>query len=109
MTDDADLVDASAIGGIVGGWDVCPPCGHVLQVGDWPICSGRGDHGRSVQLNAFAEYWDDGLGMWISSLGDRWKAMRAAHMDYRPKLTPGDLSARLDRIHEAKKAQARPE
>jgi len=102
MSDETQLVDASAIGGIVGGWAVCDRCGHILRVGDWPRCP----HGKSVQLHPFAAYWDDGIGAYITSLGDRRAHMRRLHLDYRDKMKPGDLSARLDRINEQKKRAA---
>ena len=110
MPEDRNLIDASELGGLIGPWEVCPECGEFIQIGSWPRCGrGRFDHGKSVQLDPFATYWDDGLGMEISSLGDRWKAMRSGDfkLDYRDKQSPGWLSARRDRIEEQKKREAR--
>lgn len=70
---------------------------------------------HSVQSNPFATYFDWGLGREITSLGDRWAAMRGTidpesgerrgQLDYRDKMSKGDLSARLDRLHERKQRQ----
>ena len=81
----------------------CEVCGKPIHIGDWPFCP----HGRSVQTAPFASYFDIGLGVQVNSLGDRWAAMREAHVDYREKLSKGALSARLDRIREQQKAQSR--
>ncbi len=110
MTDEWDepgFVDASACGGIVGAAECCPRCGTLYRIGEWPLCGPRQDHGKSVQLQPFAEYFDIGLGRTIRSLGDRWAAMRAERLDYREKMSPGQLSARRDRIEERKKAEGR--
>ena len=85
----------------------CEVCGKPIQIGDWPCITTIRPHGRSVQTAPFASYFDIGLGVQVNSLGDRWAAMREAHVDYREKLSKGALSARLDRIREQQKAQGR--
>ena len=83
--------------------DLCTVCGLPIEVGDWPCVYTQRPHGKSVQTNPFPTYFDTGLGREVSSLGDRWKAMRDGKLDYREKLRPGDLSARRDRIEHEKK------
>lgn len=89
---------------------LCTVCGLPLAVGDWPCVSTIRPHGKSVQTAPFAAYFDIGLGREVTSLGDRWQAMKGTQdpesgkvwgkLDYREKVSPGELSARKDRIHE---------
>jgi len=62
---------------------------------------------HSVQGTPFIPYFDIGLGQQIDSLPERKKAMRNAHMDYRDHPSAGELSARRDRAHEARREQAK--
>jgi hypothetical protein len=97
--------------------DVCQVCGLPIEVGDWPCVETIRPHGRSVQTNSFQSYFDFALGREITSLGDRWQAMRGTidddsgqrinQMDYRDKMSPGDLAARRDRLEQQKRDQAR--
>ncbi len=80
--------------------ELCTVCGLPLEVGDWPCVTTIRPHGKSVQTSAFAAYFDQGLGREVTGLGDRHAAMREKKLDYRDKMSPGDLSARNDRIHE---------
>lgn len=64
---------------------------------------------KSVQTTAFATYFDMALGVEVTSMGQRHELMRGTidpdsgarvgKMDYRDKMSKGDLSARLDRIN----------
>jgi hypothetical protein len=82
---------------------LCSVCGLPLAVGDWPCVATIRPHGKSVQTNAFVTYFDIGLGVQIDSLGQRWRVMKDQHVDYRDKLSRGDLSARRDRIEQQKR------
>ncbi len=76
----------------------CETCGgEVLEV--WK---------PSVQnAYGFVAYWDYGLGREITGLGDRHQEMRAQHLEYRDKMSKGDMSARHDKIHQAKQEEGR--
>ena len=87
--------------------DLCHVCGLPIQVGEYPCIFTPRAHGKSVQTTPFSTYFDYGLGKEITSLGDRWNAMKENHLDYRDKMSPGDLSARKDRIEQRKREQAR--
>jgi hypothetical protein len=82
----------------------CTICGLPIQIGDYPCVLTPRPHGRSVQTNTFIEYDDFALGKRITSLGDRWAGMKANNLAYREKMSKGDLSARLDRIHERRRS-----
>ena len=62
---------------------------------------------HSVQNTPFPAYFDYGLGVEVTSLGQRHALMREYHLDYRDKKTPGDQSARQDRIREQERERAR--
>lgn len=84
---------------------LCPRCGHGIQLGEWPFCKGDpADHAPSVQTNAFAVYFDHGLGCEITSLGDRWRLMKEKGLTYREHPSKGELSARRDKIEARKRA-----
>jgi hypothetical protein len=55
----------------------------------------------------FTPYFDFALGEEVTTLAHRHRLMRQNHLDYRDKMRPGDLSARLDRVHEERKERAR--
>lgn len=57
----------------------------------------------SMSYVPFTPYFDYGLGREITSFADRWRAMRQTGMQYRDLPSKGDLSARRDRIEEAKR------
>jgi hypothetical protein len=88
-------------------YDPCDNCGAAIE----QIFE------HSVQATPFVRYFDIGLGREITSLGDRWAAMRgtmdpesgvvSGQLDYREKPSRGDLSARNDRIHERLQREAR--
>lgn len=90
MTDFGDLVDGC-----------CSKCGQPLQSGEWPFCP----HGFPAgKTKGFEPRFDDGLGIYVTGWGDRRKAMREHHLDYRDHPAPGELSARRDRIEQQKRS-----
>ncbi len=96
---------------------VCTVCGLPLSIGEWPCVTTIRPHAPSVQTAPFAAYFDIGLGREVTSLGDRWQAMKGTmdpesgkvwgKLDYREKMSKGALSARMDRIHEQKRDDRR--
>lgn len=72
---------------------------------------------HSVQSTPFVAYFDFALGKQINGLGDRRQAMKGEYdphtgkvwgqLDYRDKMSKGDLSARDDRVQEQKRIEAR--
>lgn len=101
ITDISDDDTLTITAGSAG--DRCTVCGLPLAIGEWPCVTTIKPHGTSVQTNAFAEYFDTGLGMQVTSLGQRKQAMRANKLDYRDLPRRGDLSARRDRIEQQKR------
>lgn len=106
--------------------ELCPVCRKPLAIGDWPCITIIRPHGRSVQTTPFVAYFDVALGKEITSLGDRWAAMRPegssvhrtadgkeavtegrGQLVYRDKMSRGDLAARNDRIHERLRERGR--
>lgn len=95
----------------------CSVCGLPLAVGEWPCVKTIRRHDRSVQNTVFVPYFDVALGVQVDSLAQRWRLMKAetdqdghvirGKLEYRDKMSKGDLSARNDRIHEQKREQAR--
>jgi hypothetical protein len=101
---DEHLMEASELGGVVAPWEVCDKCGAVFGIGASPFC--RDNHTPVPAYFPFTHYFDIGLGCEVTSWAQRRRVMKGLHMDFRDKMKPGDLSARLDRIHEQKKRQA---
>lgn len=96
--------------------DLCTVCGLPLEVGDWPCVRTIRPHGRSVQNTVFVPYFDVALGVQVDSLAQRWRLMKPemdgdevsrGKLEYRDKMSKGDLSARNDRIHERLQAKDR--
>lgn len=106
--------------------DLCTVCGQPLAIGDWPCVTTPRPHGKSVQTDPFKSYYDVALGREITSLGDRWNAMKPegtqvfrtsdgrevategrGRLVYREKMSPGDLSARRDRLEQQKTERQR--
>jgi hypothetical protein len=71
--------------------DPCEVCGGAVEQ----------EFNPASAYHPFAPYFDIALGCEVTSLAHRWRLMKEHHLDYRDKMSPGDLSARLDRIHEA--------
>jgi len=98
--------------------ELCTVCGLPIAVGQWPCVSRIVEHGTSVQTDPFSTYFDIGLGEEVTSLGDRWQAMKEQRdaqtgdvtrerLEYRDKMSKGDQSARLDRVREQEKQEQR--
>lgn len=71
---------------------------------------------HSVQATPFIPYFDWALGEQVTSLADRWRLMRPqtdgdeisrGKLEYRDKMSKGDLSARQDRLHQQAQERAR--
>ena len=73
---------------------LCPQCGEGLVM----VLKPRA-------MTGFEPRFDYGLGREVTGCGDVHQAMRAKALDYRDHVRPGDLSARLDRIEERKRAR----
>ncbi len=96
---------------------VCTVCGLPLAIGDWPCVVTIRPHAPSLKVPIFTEYFDWGLGEMVTSLAQRWRLMHGEtncdgvearpRLEYRDKMSPGDQSARLDRIHARRKEEAR--
>ncbi len=78
----------------------CDACGVEYGIGCSPFCKDR--HGRVIPGGAFEPRFDVGLGEYVTGWGDIHKRMREKHLDYRDHPSPGDLSARRDRIEQQK-------
>jgi hypothetical protein len=104
MSDEAEFIDASEVGGLIGPWEVCERCGTAFGIGCSPFC--RDAHEPPLKYFPFTHYFDIGLGVEVTSWAQRRRVMKEQHMDFRDKMSKGALSARLDRIHEQKKREA---
>lgn len=76
--------------------DPCDKCGSPVDV---LITS-------STPSKGFEAYYDDGLGEVITGLGHRRQVMRGCNFDYRDHPSPGEQSARRDRLNDRRKAEA---
>ncbi len=90
----------------------CPNCGtheRVRSVADRrQPCDTCGSpvellFSASTSSKGFEPYFDYGLGHTITGVGHRKQLMRGEHLDYRDHPSKGDQSARLDRVHAAKR------
>lgn len=95
---------------------LCEVCGLPITVGQWPCVKTVRPHGPSVQNTVFIPYFDVALGVQVDSLAQRWRLMRPemdgdhvvrGQLDYREKMSKGDLSARKDRIYQQKREELR--
>ena len=84
---------------------VCVRCGVAYGVGQSPYCQDA--HDFVAGYHPFTPYFDFALGREITSHAERWKAMKELHVDYRDKMSAGDLSARQDRVHAEQKERTR--
>lgn len=82
---------------------LCQVCGLPLQIGDFPCIQTRRPHAKALPSKGFEAHFDIGLGREVTGWGDVHQEMRANRLDYRDKISPGALSARLDRIHQRKR------
>lgn len=85
--------------------EVCPRCGQLYGIGQSPYC--KDQHAAVGRYVPFAPYFDIALGEHVTSLAERWRFMRQQHVDYKDKLSPGQLSARRDRIEQERRERAR--
>lgn len=95
-------------------WDLsCPVC-HVIEndvacsifaIPACPTCGGPRFLGDRAIHHPFIPYFDFALGAEVTSHAHRWRLMKEAHVDYRDKMRPGDLSARLDRVEAQRKRE----
>lgn len=84
---------------------VCDTCGQAYGIGQSPYC--KDGHGVVQAHHPFIPYFDHALGAQIDSHAQRWRLMKERKLDYRDKLSPGDIAARRDRVEETKKERAR--
>lgn len=79
---------------------ICSVCGLPVASGEMACIYTVRPHGPLAQRSGFTAYFDIGLGAEVTSLGQRHQLMRQNKLDYRDKMSPGDLSARRDRMRE---------
>ncbi len=85
----------------------CQVCGLPLRVGEQGCIYTIRPHEPVGRYDPFIPYFDFALGEYVESHAHRWRLMKEHHVDYRDKMSPGDLSARKDRVHELRKERAR--
>lgn len=92
----------------------CGKCGATYTAPQSPYC--RDGHGGALSYHPFIPYFDIALGVQVDSLAQRWRLMKPemdgdevsrGRLDYREKMSKGDLSARQDRIHQQLQERAR--
>lgn len=83
----------------------CGACGVVYGIGDSPVC--KDAHGRVAAGygDGFEAYFDHGLGEHVTGWGDVRKAMRENHLEFRDHPSPGDTSARRDKIADQRRRE----
>lgn len=94
----------------------CPGCGvyeRISTVGARGLpCETCGNNvtvliTSSTRSKGFEPMFDNGLGENITGIGDRKKIMRENKLDYRDHPSPGEASARRDKMRERERAQER--
>lgn len=95
----------------------CQVCGLPLRVGDQGCIVTIRPHEPTLSYHPFIPYFDIALGEEVTSLGERWTKMkgettcdgelRRERLEYRDKVSPGELSARRDRMQERRKEEVR--
>lgn len=66
---------------------ICDKCGKEIRIGAWPWCP----HETAVggMLGRFTPYWEEhlveGPPVWVTSLSERKRLMKAANADYHGK------------------------
>lgn len=91
--------------------DLCAVCGKPLQVGQQGCIVRIVEHEPVGVYHPFIPYFDIALGEQVDSHAQRWRLMKQREdpatgeivrerLEYRDKMSKGDLSARHDRIHE---------
>jgi hypothetical protein len=69
-----------------------------------PYC--KDGHAAPTTYHPFIPYFDFALGVEVTSLAERHKHMRNAHVDYRDKPSKAQLSERAERARHRAKEQA---
>ena len=102
-------------GAIFGNSDCCERCGAALTVGCSSAC--RDLHAPVGNYHPFIPYFDFALGQEVTSLAQRWGFMkgeidretgeRRGQLEYRDKMSAGELSARRDRVEAQRRERAR--
>lgn len=96
--------------------NVCTVCGKPLAIGQQGCIFRVIDHEPVGVYHPFIPYLDIALGVQVDSLAQRWRLMKPQYdgdevsrgrLDYREKMSKGDLSARNDRIHQQLQTQER--
>ncbi len=100
-----------------GNVEPCQVCGKPLTIGQQGCIVRVVEHEPVGVYHPFIPYFDFALGREVTSLAERWRFMRGeidresgerrGQLDYRDKMSPGDLSARRDRLEQERKEQAR--
>jgi len=83
----------------------CRACALAWTAPMSPFC--RDKHEPPTTYHPFISYFDFALGVEVTSLAERHKHMRNAHVDYRDKLTKGQLAERADRAQQRRQEQDR--
>lgn len=95
----------------------CQVCGKPLAVGQQGCIVRVVPHEPVGVYHPFTPYFDFALGVEVTSLAHRWSLMkgeidrdtgeRRGQLDYRDKMSAGELSARRDRVEAERKERAR--
>lgn len=90
----------------------CEKCGAVYGIGCSPFCRDghqpvRGSAGYVEFHELFQNYYDEGLDVEVTGRDHRRRVMRDMKVDYRERPSPGDRSARIDRMMEKRKERMR--
>lgn len=93
----------------------CDQCGTTYVAPQSPYC--KDGHGGALTYHPFIRYFDFALGQEVTSLAQRWGFMRGeidqetgerrGQLEYRDKMSAGELSARRDRVEAQRKERAR--
>lgn len=77
----------------------CEKCGAIVHVGQFPFCP----HGTVAPARGFEPHFDVALGEHVTGWGDVRQYMRRKGLDFRDHPSPGEASARRDRIEQRKR------
>lgn len=97
------------------GRTICESCGVVWGVGQSYLC--KEGHGFVNGYHPFIPYFDFALGAQVGSLAQRWSMMKRQEdgeglvvrerLEYRDKMSPGEITARKDRLRDRAREEAR--
>jgi len=88
---------------------VCTVCGEPLAIGDFPCIRTPRPHAKALPSKGYEPRFDIGLGEYVTGWGDIRQHMRRNRLDFRDKMSRGQLSARRDRIEQQKRDARRNE